>query len=225
MGGRGTLNVSAYYMKIKDLQVPVDFGSCSSRIVFNVPDARNRGLELELSAAPSSNFDFSLSASYNDGELESSLLFQNSVVIGGIRKGNRLPTVPKLQYAATATYQWPVTGDAVGFVTGTYQHVGSRFTRVADEEPGVGIVPLRQRVGGPLTQSTFNFDPELDAYNVLNLRLGVVREQIELALFVNNATDEFAQLALDRERGLTARVGYLTNEPRTFGITTRFNFR
>jgi hypothetical protein len=42
-----------------------------------------------------------------------------------------------------------------------------------------------------------------------------------MALFVNNVTDERALLALDQERGTRARVGYLTNQPRTFGITDR----
>ncbi len=37
----------------------------------------------------------------------------------------------------------------------------------------------------------------------------------DLALFCNNLTDERAFLALDRERGTRARIGYLTNQPRT----------
>jgi iron complex outermembrane receptor protein len=37
-------------------------------------------------------------------------------------------------------------------------------------------------------------------------------------------TDERAFLALDRERGTLARIGYLTNQPRTFGISTRLDF-
>ena len=45
-----------------------------------------------------------------------------------------------------------------------------------------------------------------------------------LAFFVNNVTDERALLALDQERGTRARVGYLTNQPRTFGIATRIDF-
>ncbi len=45
-----------------------------------------------------------------------------------------------------------------------------------------------------------------------------------MAFCVNNVTDERAFLALDRERGLLARVGYLTNPPRTFGITARTTF-
>ena len=41
---------------------------------------------------------------------------------------------------------------------------------------------------------------------------------------MNNVTDERAYLALDRERGTRARVGYLTNQPRTFGLTLGFNY-
>jgi len=51
-----------------------------------------------------------------------------------------------------------------------------------------------------------------------------VRANWEAAVFVNNVTDERAFLALDRERGLLARVGYLTNQPRTFGLTLTFNY-
>jgi len=29
---------------------------------------------------------------------------------------------------------------------------------------------------------------------------------------------------VDRERGRSARVGYLTNQPRTFGVDFRMNF-
>jgi iron complex outermembrane recepter protein len=45
-----------------------------------------------------------------------------------------------------------------------------------------------------------------------------------VALFGNNLTDERALLALDRERGTRARIGYLTNQPRSFGISARVIF-
>ena len=35
---------------------------------------------------------------------------------------------------------------------------------------------------------------------------------------------ERALLAFDRERGTRARMGFITNQPRTFGVTGRFNF-
>ena len=107
------------------------------------------------------------------------------------------------------------------------QYVGSRYTQIDDLTPGIGTVninPFGSKMGGPLTQPTFTFNPLLPAYNLVNLRLGLTRSTWEAALFVNNLTNEQAQLALDRERGLRARVGYLTNQPRTFGTTLRFNY-
>ncbi len=52
----------------------------------------------------------------------------------------------------------------------------------------------------------------------------MIRGAWELALSVNNATNERALLALDRERGTRARVGYLTNRPRTLGVSLRFRY-
>ena len=68
------------------------------------------------------------------------------------------------------------------------------------------------------------FNPELDAYTLANFRLGVKTEHWQLAAYVNNLTDEHARLALDYERGRSARVGYLTNQPRTFGVYGSYGF-
>ncbi|MDX1396464.1 MAG: TonB-dependent receptor, partial [Gemmatimonadota bacterium] len=229
MGGRAGLNVSAYYMDINDLQLIVTAGSCSSRLVFNVPDARSQGLEAEFSMTPNEHFDFAVSASVNDAELQSTVTSTSAggqvSVVSGIEEGNRLPSVPEFQAAAAATYQWDLTSDLGAFVSGSFQHVGSRITQIDDNSEGYGVVDLEALdyiIGEPLTQSTFTFDPELPAYSLLNLRLGVTRGRWEVTLFANNLTDERAFLALDRERDRLARVGYLTNQPRTIGLGLRF---
>jgi iron complex outermembrane receptor protein len=232
MGGRGSFNVSAFYIDITDLQATVTAGSCSSRVVFNVPEARSAGGEVELALAPSDNFDFSVSAGFNNAELRSTVTSTASdgsvSVVSGIREGNRLPSVPQFQMAAAASYRWRMRGGSLGYLTANYQHVGSRYTQVGDEEPGFGSVNLLSfapnNIGGPLTQATFTFDPLMPSYDIVNARLGLLRGRWDIALYANNVTDERAFLALDRERGKRARVGYLTNQPRTFGITARFNF-
>jgi iron complex outermembrane receptor protein len=234
MGGRASLNVSAFYMDIKDLQLNVTAGSCSSRLVFNVPKAVSRGAEIELAAAPSRWFDFAISGTLNNSELRSTLTSTSAggevSVVSGIQSGNRLPSVPKAQAAAAATVRRPLKSGSTGFLSGVFNYIGSRYTQIDDLTPGIGTVDLLsfesegQTIGGPLTQSTFTFDPLLPAYHNLNVRTGVNRGNWEIALFVNNLTDEKAWLALDRERGLRARVGYLTNQPRTFGVTTTFQY-
>jgi iron complex outermembrane receptor protein len=231
-GGRGSFNVSAFYMDVSDLQATVTAGSCSSRVVFNVPKSRSAGAEVELAMAPSDNFDFVLSLGFNDSQLRSTVTSTASdgtvSVVSGIEEGNRLPSVPQFQAAAAATYQWQMRGSSLGYVTGSYQHVGSRFTQVGNEDPSFGVVNLLafapNTIGGPLTASTFGFDPEMPAYDILNMRLGVLKGRWDVSLYANNLTDERAFLALDIERGKLARVGYLTNQPRTFGLTARFKF-
>ena len=235
LGGHGSFNVAAYYMDIKDLQATVTAGSCSSRVVFNVPKAQSPGVELELSAAPSKNFDFAVSTSLNDSKLESTLTSTdasgNVTVVSGIKKGNRLPTVPQAQVVAAATAQQQVLTSWLGYATVTYQYVGSRFTQIGDQAEGFGVVNLLsfqqsggQTIGGPLTQNTFTFNPKLPSYQIVNLRVGILNDTWDIALFANNLNNERALLALDQERGTRARVGFLVNQPRTFGISSRVKF-
>jgi len=232
MGGRASLNVSGFYMDIRDLQMIVTAGSCSSRLVFNTPKAMSAGAEIELTAAPNKYFDFALSGTFNQAELRSTLTSTDTAgvvtVVSGIEDGNRLPSVPELQVAAAVTFHKPLKRGADGFFTTTYNHVGNRYTQIDDEAAGFGTVNLNSfapnSIGGPFTQSTFTFNPLLPAYDLVNLRLGVTRASWEAALFLNNVTDERALLALDRERGTRARVGYLTNQPRTLGLSLSFNY-
>jgi iron complex outermembrane receptor protein len=222
LDNRGSLNLAAFYMDITDLQATVTAGSCSSRVVFNVPEARSQGLEVELELAPNRNFDFAVSASLNDSELRSTV---PPVAATGIEEGRGLPTVPKFQFAAAATYQWQVDAGSLAYVTGSFQHVGARFTQVGDQD--LGTLDLlsfgANTIGGPLTASTFRYDPELPAYDILNLRVGLRREKWEVALYANNLTDERALLSFDRERGTRARIFFLTNQPRSIGVTFRFD--
>ena len=230
--GRGRFNVAVFHADIDDLQATVTAGSCSSRVIFNVPEARSQGLEFELAAQPNPWFDFAITASLTDAELQSTLTSTDAAgnvsVVSGIEDGNRLPTVPELQAAAAATYRWEAGDRAAGYLTGTYQHVGERFTQIGDQAAGFGTVNLQafapNNIGGPLNASTFTFDPELPSYDIVNLRLGFLLGSWDLALFVNNATDELALLALDQERGTLARVGFLVNEPRTIGLSATLDF-
>lgn len=231
MNGRLSLNLSAFYMDITDLQLTVTAGTCSSRLIFNVPESVSQGAEVELTAVPADWLDFSVSATFTEAELRSTLTSTDTAgnvsVVSGIREGNRLPSVPRLQASAAATVRRPFLG-AEGFLTGTYHHVGSRYTQIEDLAPGFGVVDLtafgQNALGGPLTATSLPFEPELPAYNLFNLRLGLTRSDWEIALFVNNLTDERAFLSLDRERGTLARVGYLTNQPRTIGLTLGFQY-
>ena len=137
--GRVTLNAAVFFSDIDDLQVIADAGSCSSRIVLNA-QAESIGAELELFARPTANWDLGLSATWVQAEITETRLSATGQPIAGIRDGNRLPTSPEFQASASATYSWPFSATLEGFANFTFQHVGSSFTQLADQEPGVGCV-------------------------------------------------------------------------------------
>ncbi len=224
--GRGlTFNAAAFYTDISNLQVTADAGSCSSRVVFNVPEAHTMGVEIELAASPVENLDLTLSTSLLEAEFDSTLTTAGGAVIEGIAEGNRLPSVPKFQLSASASYTIPLREGRNAFVGVSFQHVGSRFTQPGDQvnNPRTFVAGLPFG-GAPATAST-TVDLKLPEYQLVNLSAGVeFGRELEVIGYVNNLFDENALLAFDRERGGRARLGFATNQPRTVGVTVRKRF-
>ena len=222
-GGRGSLTLAAFYADISNLQATIDAGSCSSRVIANVKSAKSSGFDAEFSYRITDNFDVAATASYNDAKLTSNLNDAAGNPIQGLRDGNRLPTVPKFQGSISVGYAQEVASGLEGFSNLTFQHVGKRYTQISDQEQNPRTVPLFTNIGGG-TATSLIFPLELPSYEILNLRIGVRGDGWEAAAFVNNLGDERAKLSIDRERGLRARYGFLTNPPRTYGATVRRSF-
>ena len=235
---RVTLNVSAFYTAIRDLQATVTAGTCSSRIVFNVPKAQSHGVEAELFARPNQTWDFGLSATWLNATLQSSVVSTTTVggvttttPIGGLQDGNRLPTSPQLQAVASVGFTHPLDDQRDFFSILTVQYVGSSYSQFENEQVGFGEIggtdPNAARLipyGGVPTDTVISFDQKLGAYSLGGLRAGIRTHSWEFAGYVNNIWDTNAHLALDYERGRSARVGYLTNQPRTIGIYGKYKF-
>ena len=230
LGGKASVDVSVFYMDIHDLQATVTAGSCSSRVIFNVPKARSIGVDVAFEVAPTRNFNFTFSGSYDDAKMQSTLTSTapdgTKSIVSGIQDGARLPSVPKFKFAVAATYELEFRAGYLGYVTAVNQYVGSRFTQVGDQNLGTLSIPAfgANTPGSPYTASVFTYNPEMPAYDIVNARIGVKQEKWDFSLYGNNLTDERAHLALDQERGTRARIGYLTNQPRTFGTSLRVNF-
>jgi outer membrane receptor protein involved in Fe transport len=227
--GRGlSFNAAAFYTDISNLQVTADAGSCSSRIVFNVPKAHTMGVEAELSARPTPGLELSLAGSLLEAEFDSDVTTTAGGIIAGMRDGNRLPTVPNFQVAATATYGQRLSDNAEWYVSGSFQHVGSRYTQPGDQEPGAGtfnFIFFDPNTGNFGTVDRNFGSLKLPAYDLVNLSAGIDWENgLSVVMFVNNLFDENALLSLDRERGGRARLGYNISTPRVIGVTVRHRF-
>ena len=224
LGNGATLNAAAFYADMEDLQVTLDAGSCSSRITFNVPEAKSSGVEIEYTSQLTDNLEFSFAASVINAEFKSTVMDATGSVLGGLESGNRLASVPEVQLATTATYLFPLDrGD--GFVSATVHYIGDRITQPGDQRPGEGNFASGLAFGGASGADITSLDLELASYTILNFRAGVTIDNgWEAAIYMNNATDENANLSFDRERGGRARLGFRTNQPRTIGVTVRRSF-
>lgn len=224
--GGFNFNAAAFYSDISDLQVTLDAGSCSSRISFNVPKAHTAGLEFELSAKTEGPWDFGFSGSFIESEFDSTVLDSTGSVLGGVAEGNRLASVPQYQLAASATYNFDagLFGSNASYITTSLQTLGNRFTQPGDQAAGAGIFSSGLPFGGATGAEITNIDLNLDPYTIVNLNAGMDFENFELQFYINNLMDENANLSFDRERGGRARLGFRTNNPRTFGATARYRF-
>ncbi|HEY0412827.1 MAG TPA: TonB-dependent receptor [Allosphingosinicella sp.] len=226
-GGRGvTFNAAGFYTDISNLQVTLDAGSCSSRIVFNVPKAHTMGVEWELSAHPAPGLDLSLAGSLLEAKFDSTVTSGAGAVIGGIRDGNRLPTVPKFQVALSATYSAPIDEKGTDAVfSASFQHVGSRYTQPSDQEANPHTFRSGLAFGGATGNEPVIVNLKLPAYQLVNLSAGLEwKNGLSITAYVSNVFDENPLLSFDRERGGRARLGFNIGQPRTFGVTARKRF-
>ena len=221
------INSALFYNRIRNLQVTLDAGSCSSRVVFNVPKAHSAGLEFELAATPVTGLDLSLSGSVIESKFDSTVADGTGAVLGGIRDGNRLPTVPKFQISASGHYTFPIdpTNGTDGFVGASFQHIGSRYTQPSDQENNPRSFVSGLPFGGATGTQATVLNLQLPDYQIVNLSAGIsFANKLEFSVYVNNVTDENALLSFDRERGGRARLGFTVNQPRTFGVAVRKGF-
>lgn len=224
-----TVNAAVFYNDIRNLQVTADAGSCSSRVVFNVPKAHSAGVEVEIGIKPTPGFEFSLNGSVTDSKFDSSVVDAGGAVIAGMRDGNRLPTVPKFQIAANASYVTEVSDGLDWSFNASFQHVGNRYTQPGDQEPGTGSF-TNSLFFNPATSAfgsgNYNFGSYLlPSYNLVNLSTGLEWDSgLSMSLYVNNLFNETPLLSLDRERGGRARIGYNVGSPRKYGFTVRQTF-
>jgi iron complex outermembrane receptor protein len=226
--GMFTFNAAAFYNDMKNLQVTLDAGSCSSRISFNVPKAHSMGLEAELGVRPVDGLELSLAGSVIEAEFDSTLPGALAAATG-IRDGNRLPTVPKFQIAATGTYTTEVSDGLDWNFSASFQHVGTRYTQPADQEAGAGTFTnslFYNPANGASGSGNYTFGSYLlPSYNLVNLSTGLEWDNgLSVLVYVNNLFDENPLLSLDRERGGRARLGYNIGSPRKFGMTVRKTF-
>ncbi|PKQ01090.1 MAG: TonB-dependent receptor [Alphaproteobacteria bacterium HGW-Alphaproteobacteria-13] len=210
---RVTLNAAAYWTEVKNYQAAVSeqIGTTSSfvRYISNIPGVRSRGLEADLSVAPTPWLRFTASAAYNDAVYQR---YTNAQVAPENRNvtqvqdlsGVQLANAPKFIYYLAADLKQPV----------------SLFT--PDDEL-YGRIDWSHRSSND-TSGSNSIYTQIPGYGVANARIGLRLddERYDLSLWVNNAFDKqyFTALSASNIGEITANLG----DPRTVGGTLRVRF-
>ena len=168
-------------------------------VIRNAGSAEIKGLEVDFAWAATDNFTLSGGFLTVDAELTEDYIPDPTEPPTAF-DGDQLPITPKFKGNLTALYKFKL-GSFESHVQAALVHNGSSW---AD-----------------LQQSDRDFLGEQDAYTIVDLAFGLAKDDYTIGLFVNNATDEradlykYAQCATD-VCGVNPYI--VTNQPRTIGL-------
>jgi iron complex outermembrane receptor protein len=201
------LNGSIYQQNWKRFQFSF-LGANSFTEIHNGPDARIRGVEVDL-AYRSGGLNMTLAAAYTDAKMTKNLCLADDptfVCAGGIASpaGTRLPITPQFKISGTARYTID-KGNVKYFGQLNASHQGSASSDVrATEAAVVGRLP---------------------AFSLVNLSLGAEWESFSVEAFVSNVFDERGQLSRFLQCGQCGQRPYVvTTQPRTIGLRAGVDF-
>lgn len=194
-GGKGTIDVSAFYMRWKDILIQVSSGGLNAYT--NGGNARVYGVEGSLSLQPVEGLTLAGTLSYNDGKITSI----DPLAAASIGVGDPLPNSPKWSGSLALDYRTPVSGEWQAVVGATAKFVGQRHAT------------LRSSILQP--------DYLIPKYALFDLRAGVESDHVDISLFVRNLTDKRAQLSATTANGINEVV---VQRPRTIGASVTFKY-
>jgi len=191
------LNGSAFYVDISNLQTTI-FDPSIVNLFFsdNAADAELYGIEADIVWAPPQIEGLTLTGAFSILDTE---ITEVLTPTGDVLEGDELAFAPNFQGNVRARYEWDVLdGKYLAHVQGQGVYSGESFS---------DIITINRA--------------EIDDWFTLALATGVTADQWSAEFFVDNVTDERAQLAnnfvFDRER-------VTVNRPRTYGIRLAFQY-
>ena len=215
LGRRLRVNLTAFYSKIKDVQIPVlacPDSPCAARL--NAGDANSKGVEVELEARPVDALSIDASYSYLDFHFTTlSPSAEYPTNAAGATKDDPAAGVPKQKFTLGIQYEIALgnAGSLTPRVDADYQaKIYTGFPDVEGTAPNV----VRNLVYTP-------------AYTLVNARLTWrnAKKDVDVALECTNLTDKYYYLSTFDLRG--AGAGFdkaLPARPREWALTLMKKF-
>jgi len=195
---RLVLNGAVYYIDWNNIQQNINLADCGLNFIGNFGTASSKGTEFEMNYDPIRALKLSLSFSYNEAKL-------TSTVAGSAgQTGQMLEYAPRWTGATSAEYTRDITADTSAYLRGD-------FNTTSHENTNYNTQSIYYNIAG---------------YSLLNLRLGVKHLGWTGGLFVTNALDRHAETELPLANGvdLPTQRRIALNRPRTIGLDIRFDY-
>jgi iron complex outermembrane receptor protein len=191
---RMTFNLTGYYYFYHDYQAFAQYGLVQTVVNLN---ARNKGLEADITSNPIDGLTLQFSGSLMDSSVKNVPLPD-----GSIAASHRLPQAPGFSATLLARYEFAIAGGKASLQADMLHSGRFCFT--------VLCAPV-EREG---------------SYNVANLRIGFGPEDgaWELAAFVNNVNDAQYRVYAFDESLVDGTVAGVFAKPRTWGLSATVRF-
>ncbi len=196
---RVTLNAAVFMIDWQDVQ-QLNRLACGFQFTQNAGEAESRGFEVEIIAMPTDGLTISAAVGYTDAEIT------DAGGVAGVTNGDDVQGVADWTGTMSAQYVWPAFGQWNGIVRVDGNYYGDSYS--ANNESSYASQRLRP------------------SWNAVNVRAGVTDENWDIMVYVDNATDERANLADSRSIAAETpgRARLVTNRPRTIGMDLRYRF-
>ena len=194
---RLSINAAAYLIEWSNIAQQNRL-ACGFQFIANAGQAEIKGFEVEVVLAPIDGLTLTAAIGHADAEITD----DGGVV--GVNVGDTIQGVPDWTVTASGQYIFPLTDGMDGLLRADLNSYGESFS--ANNE---AANPRRR-----------------DPWGEVNLRAGVIKDNWEIALFVDNLTNEHINLADSRSIAAETpgRQRIVTNRPRTIGVDVRTRF-
>jgi iron complex outermembrane recepter protein len=201
LDGKLLFDMAGYHIDWTDIQLNGIIGGFTT--ILNGGKATSDGIEVALTILPSPGLSLRANVGYNHTVLKSVPLSVTSVAYAAT--GDVLPYTPKLTFAVSGDYRFPLDARTQAFVGATMSYQGSKFTSYGADQ----------------------LNMKIPSYAAVNLRAGVDWERYTLAFHIENLTNAFGIIsAINQSLSPAQALPYDASviRPRTFGVTGTARF-
>ena len=190
-GGRVRLNGAIFTSDWEDVQYTIyDFSlSACCGSVYNLADATVSGIEVDITAMLSDQWTLSAAVAFNDGETDGDFELINGRL--AVPDGTELPNVPEWKGNVWTRYGFSA-GSFDAYWQAAVAYTGSSYNEIRPDQR------TRQ-----------------SSYTIVNLRAGLGKDGWGIDAYVNNASDEAADIYVSPR---PYEPSTTTNRPRSYGL-------